>query len=282
MDLAFTRELRLDSLRSSAFIFGPRMTGKTTCLRGLKAVRYFDLLDPETELRFRQTPRLFWEEINSLSRGSQIIIDEVQRIPALLDYVQRGIDQSEYRFLLSGSSARKLRRGGANLLGGRALILKLHPLTIREIGKFEIADALQFGTLPKIHRLVLDGAPDEARRFLKSYVTTYLKEEIQAEALTRNLGAFQSCFAVAGQARGQVIEYANISRECSVPMSTVKEYYQILEDTLLGEFLWPFDRSERKKARPKFYFFDCGVARALQNRLADPPTPVERGTLFEL
>src|SRR3989338_4734865 len=116
MDLAFTRELRLDSLRSSAFIFGPRMTGKTTCLRGLKAVRYFDLLDPETELRFRQTPRLFWEEINSLSRGSQIIIDEVQRIPALLDYVQRGIDQSEYRFLLSGSSARKLRRGGANLL----------------------------------------------------------------------------------------------------------------------------------------------------------------------
>ena len=281
MDLAFTRELRLDSLRSSAFIFGPRMTGKTTCLRGLKAVRYFDLLDPETELRFRQTPRLFWEEINSLSRGSQIIIDEVQRIPALLDYVQRGIDQSEYRFLLSGSSARKLRRGGANLLGGRALILKLHPLTIREIGKFEIADALQFGTLPKIHRLVLDGAPDEARRFLKSYVTTYLKEEIQAEALTRNLGAFQRFFAVAGQAHGQVIEYANISRECSVPMSTVKEYYQILEDTLLGEFLWPFDRSERKKARPKFYFFDCGVARALQNRLTDPPTPVERGTLFE-
>ena len=280
--MPFQREIRLQALKSSAFLFGPRMTGKTTCLRTLKGAHFVDLLDPDEELRLRQSPRLFWEEISVLPKGSLVIVDEIQRIPVLLDYVQKGIDQHGYRFILSGSSARKLKRGAANLLGGRALNLRLHPLIVQEIGKgFKIQNALCFGTLPKIHDLVLQGDTDEARRFLSSYVTTYLKEEIQAEAITRNLGAFQRFLSIAAQSHGQIIEYANISRECSVPMTTVKEYYQILEDTLLGEFLWPFDRSERKKARPKFYFFDCGVVRALQNRLTDPPTPMEQGTLFE-
>jgi len=120
-----------------------------------------------------------------------------------------------------------------------------------------------------------------AIKHLKSYISTYIKEEIQAEALTRNIGAFNRFLDVAAQSNGQVIEFANISRECAVPASTVKEYYQILEDTLLGFFLWPFDRNERKKARPKFYFFDCGGVRAIQNRLQDPPTPREKGFLFE-
>lgn len=281
--MSFDREIRLSTLKSSAFLFGPRMTGKTTCLLALKpSYHYFDLLDPEEELRLRHSPGVFWEEVGSLPKGSKIIIDEVQKIPALLDYVQKAMDQLGHRFILSGSSARKLKRGGANLLGGRALDLKMHPLTVEEIGgKFKIQNALQFGTLPKIHSLVLDNDADEARRFLRSYVTTYIKEEIQAEAVTRHLDAFQRFLPIAAQSNGQMIEYANISRECSVPMSTVKEYYQILEDTLMGEFLWPFDRSERKKARPKFYFFDCGVIRALQNRLTDPPTPVEQGMLFE-
>ncbi len=122
---------------------------------------------------------------------------------------------------------------------------------------------------------------DAARSLLRSYATTYIKEEIQAEAATRNIGAFQRFLQVAVQGNAQVVEFASISRECSVPASTVKEYYSILEDTLLGDFLWPWDRSERKKARPKFYFFDCGVVRAIQNRLNDPPTPPEMGFLFE-
>jgi len=141
--------------------------------------------------------------------------------------------------------------------------------------------AIQFGTIPKIYDLIIEKKFDLVKSHLKSYFTTYIKEEVQAEALTRNIGAFQRFINIAAQSNGQVIEFANISRECSVPASTVKEYYQILEDTLLGFFLWPYDKSERKKARPKFYFFDCGVVRAIQNRLNDPPLPAEQGFLFE-
>lgn len=258
------------------------MTGKSHLLRALKASLYIDLLDPEKELELRQTPRLFWEQIQTLRNGALVIVDEIQRVPALLDYVQKGIEELGLRFFLSGSSARKLKRGGANLLGGRALDLKLHPLSAQELGdKFNMAQALQFGTLPKISQLILSKDLENARRMLQSYYTTYIKEEIQAEALTRNVGAFQRFINVAAQDNGQVIEFSNVARECSVPASTVKEYFTILEDTLLGEFLWPWDRSERKKARPKFYFFDCGVVRSIQNRLNDPPSPLELGILFE-
>ena len=258
------------------------MTGKTYLLRALKSRLYVDLLDPERELELKREPRHFWEEITALERNSLVIVDEIQRIPSLLDYAQKGIEERGLRFVLSGSSARKLRRGGANLLGGRALDLKLHPLTSEEIGeRFNINLALQYGTLPKLTQLVLENQKAEAKELLRSYYTTYIKEEIQAEALTRNVGAFQRFLNVAAQENGQVIEFQNISRECAVAASTVKEYYSILEDTLIGRFLWPWDRSERKKARPKFYFFDCGVIRAIQNRLNDPPTTQEAGVLFE-
>ncbi len=280
--MEFIRALDLHGLRNSAFLFGPRMTGKTHLLRNLSSSVYIDLLDPQRELELKQSPRLFWEELQAQHKKSLIIVDEIQRVPVLLDYVQKGIEELGLKFVLSGSSARKLKRGGANLLGGRALDLKLHPLTSEEIGsKFDIHQALQFGTLPKITSLVLSHAREDARHLLRSYYTTYIKEEIQAEALTRNVGAFQRFLNVAAQDNGQVLEFANIARECSVPSSTVKEYYSILEDTLLGEFLWPWDRSERKKARPKFYFFDCGVVRSIQNRLNDPPSSVELGFLFE-
>jgi uncharacterized protein len=129
--------------------------------------------------------------------------------------------------------------------------------------------------------LLKDQQRDLAVQHLRSYITTYLREEIQAEAITRNVGAFHRFLSVAAQCNGQTMEFSNISRECAVPASTVKEYFQILEDTLLGFFLWPYDRSERKKARPKFYFFDTGVLRAVQNRLQDAPTPLETGILFE-
>lgn len=266
----------------SAFIFGPRMTGKTTLLSGEECDLYVDLLDPELELRYNAAPGEFKEEIAPLPDGARVIIDEIQKAPALLNYIQMAVDRKNISVIMSGSSARKLKRGAANLLGGRALDLKLHPFTSAELGeRFDIDTAVETGTLPKIYLARMEEGKEKAAAWLRSYITTYVKQEVQAEALTRNIGAFQRFLAVAAQSNGQVIEYANISRECSVPASTVKEYYQILEDTLLGRFLWPHDRSERKKARPKFYFFDTGVVRALQNRLSDPPTPAEYGVLFE-
>lgn len=258
------------------------MTGKTFLLKKLPADLFVDLLDPELELRLKTSPRLFWEQVSALKNRALVVVDEIQRVPALLDYVQKGIEEKHLIFILSGSSARKLKRGGANLLGGRARDLKLHPLTRGEMGEyFNIEKACWFGTLPKVSQCLAERDEDEARSLLRSYATTYVKEEIQAEALTRNVGAFQRFLQVAVQGNAQIVEFANISRECSVPSSTVKEYYSILEDTLMGNFLWPWDRSERKKARPKFYFFDCGVVRAVQNRLGDPPTPAEMGFLFE-
>jgi predicted AAA+ superfamily ATPase len=258
------------------------MTGKTTILKKLKAQAFFDLLDPELELEYKAHPGIFWEQINALPENSTIIVDEIQKVPILLNYIQMGIDRHRHIFIISGSSARKLKRGGANLLGGRSVDLKLHPLTYDELrDRFSIDMAIQFGTIPKIYDLIIEKKFDLVKSHLKSYFTTYIKEEVQAEALTRNIGAFQRFINIAAQSDGQVIEFANISRECSVPASTVKEYYQILEDTLLGFFLWPYDKSERKKARPKFYFFDCGVVRAIQDRLNDPPLPAEQGFLFE-
>jgi uncharacterized protein len=267
---------------TSCFVLGPRMTGKTTLLRAEKCKAFYDLLDPVQELAYSRNPGRFGQEIEALPPGSTVILDEIQKMPSLLNYVQIGIDRYMHRFILSGSSARKLKRGGANLLGGRALDLRLHPFTSTELGAdFDLDQALHFGTLPHVAMCLREQSEEIARRYLMSYVTTYLKEEIQAEALTRKLGAFQRFLAVAAQGNGQMMEYANIARECSVPASTVKEYFQILEDTLIGNFLWPHDRSERLKARPKFYLFDCGVLRSIQNRLYDPATPFEKGFLFE-
>jgi len=291
MNPVFYREIALaqrlksgsDWEGASLFLFGPRMTGKSFLLRELPDVdAYYDLLDESLELRLSANPREFWEELRGYGTGAFIVIDEVQRLPQLLNFVQKSIEELDQQFILSGSSARKLRRGGANLLGGRALDLRLHPLTTQELGdEFKLDQAISFGTLPRITVHLLNGKTRLAIESLKSYVTTYIKEEIQAEAVVRRLDAFQRFLAVAAASNAQVIEYATISRDCGVAASVVKEYYSILEDTLLGRFLWPMDRSERKKARPKFYFFDCGVARALQNRLQDPPTSAEKGLLFE-
>jgi len=278
----YQREISLFKHRASAFLFGPRMTGKTTLLRQIKVDSFFDLLDPQLELQYRANPERFWEQISAYPPNSVIAVDEVQRVPELLNYVQMGIDRLEHVYLLSGSSARKLRRGSSNLLGGRALNLRLHPLTSQETGAgFTLSKALQYGSLPKISMLLEEANLELAREMLRSYATIYIREEIQAEALTRNIGAFQRFLAVAVQNNAQIIEFSNISRDCSVPASTVKEYYRILEDTLIGFFLWPYSHSERKKSRPKSYFFDTGVVRALQNRLTDPPTPQETGFLFE-
>jgi predicted AAA+ superfamily ATPase len=280
--LFFNRILDLKPINSSFFLFGPRLTGKTTLLRNTGIKNYFDLLDVDLELKYRHNPKIFWEEISMIPRGEKIVVDEIQKIPQLLNYVQMAIDRYNQQFILSGSSARKLKRGAANLLGGRALDLKLHPLTFQEIGElFNLETGLMYGTIPKIYSLLAEDQTSLAAGHLKSYVTTYIKEEIQAEALTRQLGAFQRFLDIAAQSNAQIVEFANISRESAVAASTVKEYYQILQDTLIGSFLWPFEHKERKKSRPKFYFFDTGVIRALQNRLIDPPNSREKGLLFE-
>ena len=278
----YKRELQLKNCPSSCFLFGPRMTGKTQLLKQLKTDAYYDLLDPVLEREFLTRPETFWQEISAFKPGSKIIIDEIQKAPILLDYIQMGIDRKKIQFFLSGSSARKLKRGKANLLGGRALDLYLHPLTYKELGKdFSIHNILNFGSLPLISALLADGQTKTVLQQLKSYITIYIKEEIQAEALVRKLSSFYRFLDVAAQCNGQMIEFANISRECAVHQNTVKEHYTILEDTLIGRFVWPFNRSERKKARPKFYFFDCGVVKALQSRLNSRPTSFELGFLFE-
>lgn len=248
--MVFKRSLHLTPLKRSAFLIGPRMTGKSFLLRDLAADLVVDLLDPELEFRLKQSPRIFWEQISALREKAVVVVDEVQRVPALLDYVQKGIEEKQLVFALSGSSARKLKRGGANLLEGRAQDLKLHPLTAEELGAhFDMSAACRFGTLPKVAQCLAERDLEQAKSLLRSYATTYVKEEIQAEALTRNVGAFQRFLQVAIQANAQVLEFANISRECSVPASTVKEYYAILEDTLLGDFLWPWDRSSEANPR---------------------------------
>ncbi len=281
--MKFQRLIHLEKISGSLFLFGPRMTGKTFLLRRLKTALFVDLLDPELELRLERSPKDFWEQLNALKKGQLVIVDEIQRVPALLDYVQKGIEELNLKFVLSGSSARKLKRGSANLLGGRAIDLRLHPLTVKEIGQdYGIDRILSYGTLPNVVLNLLEKKEEDVRRYLKTYGTVYIKEEVQAEALTRNIGAFQRFLDVAAQMNGETVEFSSIARDSVVPMSTVKEYFSILEDTLLGSFLWPWDRSERKKARPKFYFFDCGVVRSLQNRLIDPPTSQEKGHLFEM
>ncbi len=278
----YERLIKLEKISGSLFLFGPRMTGKTFLLRRLQPALFVDLLDPEKELLFSRSPVTFWGMLQALHKDDLVVVDEVQRVPELLNYVQKGIEEIGLRFILSGSSARKLKRGSANLLGGRALDLRLYPLTHIEIGEnFDLNMALSYGTMPRIVTTFSEDKIDDVRRQLRAYCTVYIKEEVQAEALTRNVSAFQRFLDVAAQMNAQTIEFASVARDSSVPMSTVKEYFSILEDTLLGNFLWPWDRSERKKARPKFYFFDCGVVRALQNRLVDPPTPQENGFLFE-
>ncbi len=276
----YEREIKLQK-SGSILLFGPRMVGKTTILEREPFKKKYNLLHPELELRLRSKPSSLLDEISQLSPGDRVFIDEIQRVPELLNVVQIGIDQLRLDFVLSGSSARKLRRGGANLLGGRALDCKLYPLTMHELGSdFDLSQVLQVGTLPKI-AIEAQSNLELAFDYLGSYVTTYIKEEIQAEAIVRNVGAFQRFLPIAAHSNAQTIEFANIARESSTPDSTVKEYYQILVDTLIGFFLWPQDRKERRKVRPKFYFFDQGVARALQGRLGLKISSEERGFLFE-
>lgn len=264
---------------ASTLLLGPRGTGKSTWIaKHFPDATIYDLLDSHEALRLEREPHLLFGELEILQPGSWVVLDEVQKVPALMDEVHRLIEKHGLRFILCGSSARKLKRSGANLLAGRALVKHMFPLTSAEIGSgFDAEKACLLGTLP----LAVLG-PDPIG-FLRTYTATYLHEEIRAEALTRNVGAFSRFLEIAARQNAQVTNASNIAREAAVAQSTVRNYFDILVDTLIGHWLqpWKLKRATKQVAHPKFYLFDPGVARALTGRLPYPPTQEELGPLLE-
>ena len=281
------RRLLQTTRQNSFFLFGARGTGKTTYIRNAfnpDAVLYLDLLDAEIEDAYRRTPQRLERQIRALPQTVEwVLIDEVQRAPRLLDVVHRLIERTAKRFVLTGSSSRKLRRGASNLLAGRAFVYNLFPLTVPELeDAFDLEDALRWGTLPGIY--ALEGNEDK-QSYLRAYALTYLKEEIVAEQIVRRLDPFRQFLEVAAQSNGTIINYANIARDVGADPKTVISYFSILEDTLVGFLLPAFHRSVRKQQRtnPKFYFFDTGVKRSLDRTLDVPlnARTYEYGKAFE-
>lgn len=281
------RELNLPRTQHF-FLIGPRQVGKTTLIKESFAEedrQIYNLLLSDLYSKYKAEPELFRQEVFAISKKiSWIVIDEVQRIPEILNEVQflidRGIDQ---KFIITGSSARKIKRGRGNLLGGRAWALNLFPLSFQEMGSLnKLTDILTYGSLPHI---VTSNSDIERQEFLRSYVEVYLKEEIELEALSRNIGGFIRFLSIAAQSNGEQLNFTNIAKDVGISSVTAKEYFKILEDTLLGFFLLPFDLSERKKHKtsPKFYFFDTGVLRATQKKLslAITSNTFEFGNYFE-
>ncbi|MFQ5665810.1 MAG: ATP-binding protein [Candidatus Binatia bacterium] len=270
--------------RGSCFLFGPRQTGKSTLVRSLLPARSWtvDLLHHDTFLRYSKDPAQFRLEADEKIRSGArtIFVDEIQKVPALLDEVHGLIESTATRFILTGSSARKIKRTGANLLAGRAAIRRLHPLTLQELGeRFQLDRTLRFGSLPA----VATRSDEEARELLAAYAQTYLREEIQAEAVVRNLGGFGRFLDVAAAQCGDILNYTAVGRDASLATRTVQEYFQILEDTLIGFRLDAWRKSPRARlvAHPRFYLFDTGVTNALNRRLTASLDPVTRGRLFE-
>ena len=281
----FTRYLEGKLPKAGFFLFGPRQVGKSTLLHKEPAQLTIDLLNPEQQLLYNKTPNLLRQQIDDLTPPATILIDEVQRVPKLLDVVHGLIEsRPKLRFILCGSSARKLRHGAANLLGGRLLYRAMHPLTIEELASsFNLQWVLAYGSMPKVYSTLLEKKTAEAIDLLRTYVITYLKEEIKAEALVRNLHGFQNFLDIAAAQYAQQVNFSGVSRDCQVALSTVREYYSILEDTLIGFSIPPYLKSQHKRMshQPKFYFFDNGVTRSLLGTLQSPPGPLEQGRLFE-
>jgi predicted AAA+ superfamily ATPase len=279
----FQRILKLPP-RGSCFLLGPRQTGKSTLVRAnLSADAWtVDLLEHDTFMRFVRDPSQFRREAEAKIKAGvrTIFVDEVQKIPELLDEVHGLIERHGARFILTGSSARKLRRRGTNLLGGRAATRHLHPLVHAEMGtRFDLDRVMRLGSLPP----VVTASEENARDILRGYADTYLREEIQAEALVRNLGGFSRFLDVAAAQSGELLSVSSVSRDAGVAVRTVQEYFQILEDTLVGIRLEPWRKSPRARlvAHPKFYLFDTGVVNVLCRRLGAEIDPTLRGRLFE-
>ena len=264
----YARKLGIELPRGqSAFLWGARKTGKSTLLRRrFPLSARFDLLDTRLLLEFTRAPWTLSERIRALDPAQlrqPILIDEVQKVPAILDEVHRLIESDGLGFVLCGSSARKLKRGRANLLGGRAWRFALHPLTWQEIPDFDLLRAVNRGLIPAHY----DSA--HHRRALAGYVDDYLREEVFDEGLTRNAPAFARFFDALAFCHGELLNYSNVARACGVSSKTVKEYFQILVDTLLGTFVEPFSRRRSRAvitSAPRFYLFDVGVANHVARR----------------
>lgn len=265
------RILKLEEIKEdSLFLWGSRQTGKSTLLRNLfPNAKLYDLLKTDVRMAFQMRPALLREECEMLAEGTIVIIDEVQKVPALLDEVHWLIENKGLRFILSGSSARKLKRSGANLLGGRALKCTLFPLVSAEIPDFNLQRALNHGMLPR-HYLT-----ENPTKRLNAYIGDYLQQEIIEEAIVRKMDSFTRFLQVAALSNTEIVNFTNIAQDCGVSSKTVKEYFTVLEETMLGFFLPAYTKTVKRRVilSPKFYYFDVAIASHLLGRL-----PLQQGT----
>jgi predicted AAA+ superfamily ATPase len=271
-------------ISNSFFLFGARGTGKSTFIREQfhSNSLYIDLLDPELEDRLSRNPSDLKVLIGD-KKIEWVIIDEVQKVPRILDIVHSLIELKKQKFVMTGSSARKLRRGGANLLAGRAFVYDLFPLVDIEIGdQCSLPSLLQFGSLPKV---VYTESFAERKAFLKAYALTYIKEEVVAEQLIRNLDPFRNFLRIAADQSGKIVNHSAIAKQLGIDHKTVLNYFSILEDTLIGFYLPSFHLSVRKSqiSAPRFFFFDLGVRNSLAEMVDLTPAPQSSyfGDLFE-
>ena len=276
----FKRSLQLPAPgKNTFFLWGPRQTGKTTLLRAAYPDgKWIDLLKADEFRRYLHKPELLREELSVSLSARQVVVDEVQKVPQLLDEVHWLHENRGVRFALCGSSARKVKRGHANLLGGRALRYELFGLTAHEIGRdFDLTRMLNHGYLPIIYQA------DQARPLLNGYVADYLKEEVAAEGLVRNLPVFSEFLNLAVLSDAELVNFSTIARDCGVSSPAIKGYFQILEDTLLGRWLPAYTRRPKRRviAAPKFYFADVGIVNHLARRVDLQPGSELYGKAFE-
>lgn len=267
-------------IEDNTFLFGARQTGKTTLLLQLfPDARFYDLLESNTFERLQRNPSLLRQDLELCESGTLVIIDEVQSLPILLNEVQWLIVRKGIRFILSGSSARKLRRGGANMLGGRARQTNLYPLVSAEIPDFDLIKAVNQGMIPR-HYLA---KADKYWSMVQAYVAVYLREEIKAEALVRNLSTFTRFLEAAALTNGEMVNYSNIAQDCGIDSKTVAAYFSILEETLIGYMVPAYSKVVKRKVRqaPRFYYFDVSIPNYLLGRRALQPGSTDFGHAFE-
>lgn len=258
-------DLRTVPATRSVFLFGPRQTGKTFLLRQtLPGARVYNLLLADQFARLSANPSRMREELLAgvEPQSTPVVIDEVQKLPVLLDEVHHLIEEHGYRFVLTGSSSRKLKRGGANLLAGRAWVRNLFPLVSAEVPDMDLLRVLNYGALPSVY------LSEDPQNDLDAYCGTYLREEIQSEAVVRRIGSFARFLQVAATVNAELVNAESVARDCSVPARTVREYFHVLEDTLIGTMVQPYGRTHKRKpvSIAKFYFFDIGVGNSLAGR----------------
>ena len=266
--------------KQSAFLWGARKTGKSTYLRqAFPDAIYYDLLKSDLFLRLLKEPQILREELLDLEKKNTIvIIDEVQKVPALLDEIHWLIENTNFKFILCGSSARKLKQKGVNMLGGRAWKYHLFPLVFPELIDFDLLKVLTHGTIPSHYRST------QVSKSLRAYLEDYIVLEIQTEGLVRNLPAFSRFMESLKFSHGEMLNYSHIGRDCSIDAKTVKEYFQILVDTLMGYFVFPYRKKVKRdiiSEAPKFYLFDVGVANAVKKETVKELKGAEAGRSFE-